>query len=325
MKVVRCTNGHYYDSDKYMTCPHCGAENAEGGNMNTGIDNNRSFVQTTESDQYYYRNDTGQEIQPVFKTPNMNLNSESVGDFPQTVSYDYAYPDHKISPMFNPGWNNDQGIVNNTLNEERKTESGDRWGYESGQMNNPNEGHATMREGLSEEYSYGSYVSEAAPTATLNVPLMPSLRQNQFQQVPPNGFNYPNDYSGEGKTTRIDDDIHYDETAVLTSGESKPVTLNAKATLTQISTGQRFFITKDETVIGKINTKVQNDISVSNNTVSRRHACIYCVNGKLFIEDLSSTNKTHINGIDIGSNRMVELKDNDVIVLSDEEFIFSMI
>ncbi len=25
MNVVKCTNGHFYDGDKYMVCPHCGA------------------------------------------------------------------------------------------------------------------------------------------------------------------------------------------------------------------------------------------------------------------------------------------------------------
>ena len=26
MKAVRCTNGHYFDGDMYVVCPHCGAE-----------------------------------------------------------------------------------------------------------------------------------------------------------------------------------------------------------------------------------------------------------------------------------------------------------
>ena len=26
MNIIKCKNGHFYDSDRFMLCPHCGAE-----------------------------------------------------------------------------------------------------------------------------------------------------------------------------------------------------------------------------------------------------------------------------------------------------------
>ena len=31
MNLVKCNAGHYYDGDKYNTCPHCSRENREPG------------------------------------------------------------------------------------------------------------------------------------------------------------------------------------------------------------------------------------------------------------------------------------------------------
>ncbi|SEF58286.1 FHA domain-containing protein [Eubacterium ruminantium] len=158
---------------------------------------------------------------------------------------------------------------------------------------------------------------DLSSTATLSKPETPSLRQNTFFEVSNDDYGSEEDADGEGKTRYIKPDM--DVTTLLTSDGSKK---EDKAVLIQVSTGHKYGITKDKTVIGKVCSAPQSDICINNRTVSRKHACITVIGDKYFIEDLGSTNKTHINGIDIGRDRMLELKDNDRVVLSDEEFIF---
>ena len=330
MKVVRCSNGHYYDSDKYITCPHCGAENADNNQNNTGATRggDTPYVQTTTADQYYYTNGMSQVNQNEFKTPNMDLSEDISKEYPPTVSYGHG--DFVKDPVTGQLMTRQEY---SGINNQVKSEQQNQYNQSSPQntvsdWQDTGYGSSFVEQPVDYQTGYQStgYVAESAPTATLNVPVMPSLRQNQFQQVPPNGFGYSDDYYGENPTDRMSEG-GFDETMVLTAGGVQPTTEahDAKAVLTQISTGQKFFITKKETVIGKVNQKVHNDISVGNNTVSRRHASIYIIDSRFFIEDLGSTNKTHINGIEIGSGRLIELKDNDDLVLSDEEFVFSLI
>lgn len=49
--------------------------------------------------------------------------------------------------------------------------------------------------------------------------------------------------------------------------------------------------------------------------VSRRHAQIYAFNGKLFIEDLNSSNGTSLNGEELEPNKPHRLRDGDEIML----------
>jgi len=140
-----------------------------------------------------------------------------------------------------------------------------------------------------------------AETSVLNGPVMPSIQPNYFRPVS-------------------------EETTILTSEAAyASMNLEKRAVLYRVSSGEKYYITNDETVIGKVNSTISNDICIENRTVSRRHAAIRRIQKRFFIEDLGSTNKTHINNIDIGSGRLVELKENDRIVLSDEEFLFSLV
>ncbi|MBQ6231700.1 MAG: FHA domain-containing protein [Eubacterium sp.] len=338
MKVVRCLNGHYYDSDKYSTCPHCGAEvtdNNQNGAMNVS-NAPVQYGQPMNQNQYYYTEDPRHANQNDFKTPNMDLNNDAEKEYPPTVSYGHGdfvrdsvtgqvmtrqeYQSNNLQAQQNrQGMDNMSGLAGHNAQETWQnsdtdvapTYTADTYVEQNGYQNG---------------YQDVEFAAEAAPTATLNVPVMPSLRQNLFQQVPVNGFGKSEDDDYSETKTEDFSEKSFDETMVLSSGpQTAPEVQGAKAVLTQTSTYQKYFITKSETIIGKINQKIHNDISVSNNTVSRKHACIYIINDKFFIEDLESTNKTHINGIDIGSRRMIELKDNDNLVLSDEEFVFSLI
>lgn len=33
MKLTKCNNGHFYDADKYQTCPHCSTSSQNAGNL----------------------------------------------------------------------------------------------------------------------------------------------------------------------------------------------------------------------------------------------------------------------------------------------------
>ena len=328
MKVVRCLNGHYYDGDKYATCPHCGANEAGAGNqtMDAVQEPVAPPAQTANTDQYYYTNGVIQAGQADFKTPNMNLNKDAAMDFPPTVSYGHG-------DFVRDAQTGQIQFQNSVPLSEMPTEDMDctpRPEPQSEQFENPYawQGAPSANNGQYAENvpneAQQRFVAEAAPTATLNVPVKPSLKQNVFKQVPPNGFSAAEDYGVVNIASGMPGET-YDETMVLSSGGLQQEPKAEQAFLTQVSTHQRFFITDSQTIIGKVNSKIQNDISVSNSTVSRRHACIYHIENRYFIEDLESTNKTHLNGIDIGSGRLIELKDNDNLVLSDEEFIFSLI
>ncbi len=254
MRVVKCKNGHYYDSDRYEMCPHCGSkpdEDEEG----TSKESSAGYRETKPVEGVP---PMGELNRRDFKTPNMNLTPEPLDDYPQTVSYGHG----------------NFGSGGKVFDQER--------------------------------------APEANPTAVLNVPLMPSLGQGYFMQIPE---------GGQGKA----DDASIEETSVLTSAAVAPEKRGVRAFLTRISNGYRYELVQDRVVLGKVNTTLPNDISVDNKTVSRQHACIHKAGERYFIEDLGSTNKTLVNKIDIGTGRWIELKNSDRITLSNEEFAFSVI
>jgi len=37
MKLVKCSNGHFYDGDKYVVCPNCEEEARNGGNLDLTV------------------------------------------------------------------------------------------------------------------------------------------------------------------------------------------------------------------------------------------------------------------------------------------------
>ena len=88
--------------------------------------------------------------------------------------------------------------------------------------------------------------------------------------------------------------------------------------LIQTDTGEAHDL-KDSSIIGKSETS---DIVINNRYVSRRHARITRENGKFYIEDLGSTNKTYINGNKIPVNEKIPIEVGDLITLADTEFLF---
>src|ERR1019366_6358103 len=68
--------------------------------------------------------------------------------------------------------------------------------------------------------------------------------------------------------------------------------------------GHRFFITQDEMTIGRDPTA---DISVSDQSISRKHAKVGRENGKVRLTDLGSSNGTFVNDKKVESNQSVML------------------
>ncbi|MBS6194169.1 MAG: FHA domain-containing protein [Clostridiales bacterium] len=67
MKLIQCSKGHYYDSDKYADCPYCG--NAAGGKVQVTVPLNQAGNQGAEQNiqqrEEAYGNWTEQAAPPV--------------------------------------------------------------------------------------------------------------------------------------------------------------------------------------------------------------------------------------------------------------------
>src|SRR5579883_793441 len=65
------------------------------------------------------------------------------------------------------------------------------------------------------------------------------------------------------------------------------------ALLVDPHSGQIFNLCRFATAIGR---SVACDVILTDKSVSRQHALIYCIRGKFYIEDVGSTNGTMLNG-----------------------------
>lgn len=81
--------------------------------------------------------------------------------------------------------------------------------------------------------------------------------------------------------------------------------------------GNRYTLYGNQVVIGR----VEGDIIISENIVSRRHALIYKQGNNFVIEDLKSTNGTFVNGYKVTS---YILKNGDIIKIGNTKFQFSL-
>ena len=93
-------------------------------------------------------------------------------------------------------------------------------------------------------------------------------------------------------------------------------------TLTRKKNGQNVVIDKDIFTIGK--DAANNDFCVTDNSaVSRRHATIRHVGLDVMIEDNNSTNGTFVNGARVAKGQSAIIRNGDVIMLANEEFVYS--
>ena len=119
-----------------------------------------------------------------------------------------------------------------------------------------------------------------------------------------------------------------DKTTVMNQGDS--TTLNAelqKAKEQQACLiiirgtpqGSRFFLTQTEMTIGRDPTA---DISVADQSISRKHAKVTKIDGNVVLTDLGSSNGTYINDKKVGSGDSVKLAKEDMIKLGNSIFKF---
>lgn len=95
------------------------------------------------------------------------------------------------------------------------------------------------------------------------------------------------------------------------------------AYLTRRNTSEKITINCDEFILGKDQVSA-NYCILNNPSISRRHAKIVKRAGAYYIVDLHSTNFTYLNGKIVMADEEVEIKNGDVIRLSNEEFSFNI-
>ncbi|WP_286669446.1 DUF6382 domain-containing protein [Thomasclavelia cocleata] len=117
-----------------------------------------------------------------------------------------------------------------------------------------------------------------------------------------------------------------DGTTVLSEGTTVLSANQANikyATITRMINNQKMEINKMIFNIGK--DEQFNDFVINDNTaVSRKHAEIHYENGKYFILDLNSTNKTIVDGTIVRPGYKLELFSGSRIKIADEDFIFEI-
>ena len=112
--------------------------------------------------------------------------------------------------------------------------------------------------------------------------------------------------------------------SMVESQQAAAVTPRQKnACLVRCKTGEQIPVLAEQFRIGK--DPYNSEYCVGDNpAVSRCHAVIKAVNGKWYINDLNSTNKTYIGDKVIGPYMDVELSDGMGIKLANEAFIFNL-
>lgn len=104
---------------------------------------------------------------------------------------------------------------------------------------------------------------------------------------------------------------------------NQPIPHIKTAYICRIKTGEQIQITSDSFRVGK--DPHYCDYCVSDNSaISRCHVLIKQINGKWFITDLNSTNKTYINERMIHPNMDIELYNGVNIRLANEDFVFNL-
>lgn len=77
---------------------------------------------------------------------------------------------------------------------------------------------------------------------------------------------------------------------------------------------------KDGSILGRATGDFVQQLGVIP-VISSRHAQISKKDGKWFITDLHSTNKTYVNNVQLTPDVPIEIKENDVIILANVSFV----
>jgi pSer/pThr/pTyr-binding forkhead associated (FHA) protein len=80
------------------------------------------------------------------------------------------------------------------------------------------------------------------------------------------------------------------------------------------SAGREQHLRPGENLVGR-----EGDILLTDSRCSRKHAKVYLEGGKVFVEDLGSTNGTTVNGQPLQANTRVEIKQGDTVAFAGVE------
>lgn len=102
--------------------------------------------------------------------------------------------------------------------------------------------------------------------------------------------------------------------------EEQSVSRLAFSYLLRVKTNERILLRTPRFRIGKSRERCDYRVE-DNTTVSRVHADFLTKNGRIYVMDLGSSNKTFVNGHPIPPQTEVEITHNTKIHLSNEEFV----
>ena len=103
----------------------------------------------------------------------------------------------------------------------------------------------------------------------------------------------------------------FGKTVLLQSG------LKGKSYLLEVETGKKFFLEKENTIIGSQKESV--DICLNVPTISRIHAKIICRNNQTFLIDLNSRNGTELDGEVLQPETEYLLKEENMIDFAEKD------
>lgn len=122
----------------------------------------------------------------------------------------------------------------------------------------------------------------------------------------------------EDKTVQRGKAVPLDMEMTVELSEKRPT-----AYLIHRNSGTRLLIAKDNFVLGS--KKGSTDYCITGNpAVSRRHAAIVNEGGILFLKDLESMNHSYVNDRQLEPGEKLVIRNQDIIRLANEEFVFEM-
>lgn len=129
-----------------------------------------------------------------------------------------------------------------------------------------------------------------------------------------------------GAETASDEGTTLLEDIVLSAQNGKQAASDQRALayITDLSTGARASITKNEVVLGRRSEtgKAQADVQILDRMISRRHAKIFYLRGGFWLEDMESLNGTFLEGRRLEPNAPCPLSHGVHFRLYKREFLF---
>ena len=117
------------------------------------------------------------------------------------------------------------------------------------------------------------------------------------------------------ESAKYEDCAETSKTVLLSGNEGERI-------LTSVKDGKTYSLENLPILVGKLEKDV--DIVLNDPSISRLHARFYESDGKIFLEDLNSTNGCVLNNIRLQTNEKAELSSGDRIRIGAVEFIYGI-